>query len=334
MNENRILQKISRLFSSSRATVGIGDDAAVIRFDGTRVITSDMLIEDIDFTVDVPLELTARKSLAVNLSDIAAMGCVPEVFILDLGIPPRDLESIDRFFAALAEEARRFDVELIGGDLSSSERLTISITMIGHPVPGRDPLLRSGARAGDMLYVSRPLGGSHAGLKLIENGWSADEECGVSSPEGDFGYVQREFAGTAIRRHLLPEPEVELGKRLAEVATVTSCIDNSDGLSSDVRHLCEASGCGAVIEWERVPLLPDLARVGPSLGIDPEFAALHGGEEFSLLFTSDERESVLSQRFGRPVYAIGRITTGREIEISRNGNTEPLVERGFDHFED
>ena len=332
MNENRILDKISRLFPSSRATVGIGDDAAVIRFDGPRVITSDLLIEDIDFTADVPLELTARKSLAVNLSDIAAMGCVPEVFILDLGIPPRNLDSIDRFLTALAEEARRFDVELIGGDLSSAERLTISITMIGRPVPGRDPLLRSGARAGDALYVSRPLGGSHAGLKLIENGWSADETCGVSSPEGDFGYMQREFAGTAIRRHLLPEPEVELGKRLAGLAS--SCIDNSDGLSSDVRHLCEASGCGAVIEWERVPLLPDLARVGPSLGIDPEFAALHGGEEFSLLFTSGERESVLSQRFGRPVYDIGRITPGRGIEISRNGTNEPLVERGFDHFED
>jgi thiamine-monophosphate kinase len=149
---------------------------------------------------------------------------------------------------------------------------------------------------------------------------------------GTYGYTQKEFAAAVIRRHVSPEPETELGMQLSAAGSITSCIDISDGLSSDLHHLCEASGCGALIEWERIPAFPDLFAVGPALRISAERAVLHGGEEFALLFTSTERESELSSRLSRPVYAIGRMTEEKSVLLQRNDEREPLADEGFDHF--
>jgi thiamine-monophosphate kinase len=139
-------------------------------------------------------------------------------------------------------------------------------------------------------------------------------------------YAEREFIESAIRRHLEPEAEVALGLKLVGIAT--SCIDVSDGLSTDLHHLCDASSVGAAIERERIPVFPDLQRSGPQLGINVRNAVLHGGEEYALLFTSSLRESELSMRVGRPVYAIGRIVEERGVRI----DGEPLPPSGFDHF--
>jgi thiamine-monophosphate kinase len=312
MNEREIVDHLRRLFPRA------GDDAAVI---GDQVITNDLLVEDVDFTRAIPLHFIARKSIAVNLSDLAAMGARPEWAVVALGLP--QWVDIHRLIDELAVAATAHRIEIVGGDLSRADTLVISITAAGRTAR---PLLRSGARPGDRLYVSRPLGAAAAGLHLLQNGWSIDAAGEVTAPAG-VAYAQREFGGAAIRRHVDPEPEVALGLTLSTIEEVTSCIDISDGLSTDVHHLCEASGCGAAIVRDRIPLFPDLVPNAAALGIDVVNVVLHGGEEYALLFTSSLRESDLSARLGRPVYAIGRMTE-RAVLLDE----KPLEPRGWDHF--
>lgn len=305
MNEQELIARVRELFSNR-----IGDDAAVVH---GQVMTADLLVEDVDFTRATPLRFVARKALAVNLSDLAAMGAQPQYALLSLALPPWAHERADELLTAFAEMAKQYAIEIVGGDFSRAEKLTIAITAIGRIVTR--PLLRSGAKPGDRVYLSRPIGGSAAGLALL----------GKELPS----YAEREFAESAIRRQLDPEPEVALGLKLAAIEQITSCIDVSDGLSSDLHHLCDASNCGAEIDRERIPIFSDLVTFGPRLGIAVRDAVLHGGEEYALLFTSSLRESELSTRLGRPAYAIGRITRERGVVLKGEG---PLEARGFDHF--
>ena len=316
MNEQQLVARIRELFSDR-----IGDDAAVV---GEQVITTDMLVENVDFTRAIPLPLVARKSLAVNLSDLAAMGATPSWAVVALALPEWALAEIDPFLVSLRDQAGRYRIEIVGGDLSRGESLTIAITAAGRTVR---PLLRSGARPGDRIYLSRPVGGSATGLQLLQRGWSITGE-----PPRDVGYAHREFAASAIRRHVDPEPEVDLGMMLGTIDAVTSCIDVSDGLSTDLSNLCRASQCGAEIERERIPMFPDLLGSASALGIRAQDVVLHGGEEYALLFTSTLRESELSARLKRPVYAIGKMTSASELKILEDGVAKPLVPRGWDHF--
>jgi len=313
LNEAQLVARARELFSPR-----IGDDAAIVpAAAGEQVLTTDLLVEGVDFTRETPLRFIARKSLAVNLSDLAAMGAAPAYALLALALPPWAMEAADELLVAFAEAAKQHGIEIVGGDLSRAEKLTVSVTAIGRVVTR--PLLRSGARPGDRVYISRPIGGSSAGLTLL------------GKPDAK-AYVHREFVESAIRRQLDPEPELVLGQALARIAEVTSCIDVSDGLSTDLHHLCDASGFGALIEKERIPVFPDLLAFGARLGIDVKHAVLHGGEEYALLFTSSLREAELSTRVGRPVYAIGRITKAREVVLSDGGVLQPLEPRGWDHF--
>lgn len=310
MNENDLVARVRELFSPK-----IGDDAAVL--DG-QVITTDTLIEDVDFTRAIPLPLIARKSLAINLSDVAAMGAQPQYALVALGLPEWVLPEIDSFLVSLRDAAREWRTEIVGGDFSRAAKLTIAITATG--TIGTRPLLRSGAKPGDRIFVSRPVGGATAGLHLLSRDLTS------------LSFHQREFAQSAIDRHANPQPEIDLGPALAKIAEVTSCIDISDGLSTDLHHLCNASHCGAQIERRRIPVFPDLIDLGPALGIRVADAVLHGGEEYALLFTAAARESELSERLKRPVYAIGRMTEGREVVIEEDGVTKPLEALGWDHF--
>ena len=310
MNEAQLVARVRELFSSR-----IGDDAAVV---GDQVYTTDLLVEDVDFTRATPPRLIARKSLAVNLSDLAAMGAAPSIALLALALPPWAYEQADEMLVAYAEAAKEYGIEIVGGDFSRAEKLTVSITAVGRIVTR--PLLRSGAKPGDRIYLSRPVGGSAAGLQFLGRDLAG------------YGYAERELVESAIRRQLDPEPELALGVRLAAIAEVTSCIDVSDGLSTDLHHLCDSSGCGAEIDKERIPVFQELLSLGPKLGIRVGDAVLHGGEEYALLFTSSLRESDLSTRLGRPVYAIGRITKAREVVLKENGLARPLEARGWDHF--
>jgi thiamine-monophosphate kinase len=269
-----------------------------------------MLVEDVDFTRAIPIRSIARKSLAVNLSDLAAMGSRPEYAFLSLALP--EWVPAEEMLEAYAEAAREHAIEIVGGDFSRAEKLTINVTAIGRIVTR--PLLRSGAKRGDRIYLSRPIGGAAAGLQLL----------GVEGTS----YAEKEFIGSAVRRQIDPEPEVALGMALARLDKVTACIDVSDGLSTDLHHLCEASSCGAEIERERIPVFPDLQAHARRLGIDVREVVLNGGEEYALLFTSSMRESELSSAVGRPVYAIGRIIAERKVTL----DGQPLAAGGFDHF--
>lgn len=329
-SERDLLETIRRAFPEAAATLGIGDDAAILELGAPGVFTKDVLVEEVDFFADANPRLLAEKCLAVNLSDLAAMGARPVAFLLSLAMPERFLPSFDAFVNSLAAAARAHHVSLIGGDLSRSAQLTICVTAIGE-APAR-PLLRSAARPGDRLFVSRPLGGASSGFELLKRGWRLDDSRSALAPDAArASFEQRVFAQSALLQHLTPEPEVALGLRLASIDAVHACIDISDGLSSDLARLCEASGCGAVVEWERVPPLPGLQTVGAGL-VNADDAVLHGGEEFALLFTADARESELSGATGRPVYAIGRMTTEPAIVLERAGSRAPLPSRGFDHF--
>jgi thiamine-monophosphate kinase len=309
MNEAALVARARELFSNR-----IGDDAAVV--DG-QVMTADMLVEDVDFTQSTPVRFIARKALAMNLSDLAAMGAQPAVALLSLALPPWAHEKADELLSSFAEAAKQHAIEIVGGDFSRGEKLTIAITAIGKIVTR--PLLRSGAKPGDRIYLSRPIGGSATGLHLLDVIPSAS-------------YAEREFVESAIRRQLDPEPEVALGLALARIEQVTSCIDVSDGLSTDLHHLCDASDCGAEIERERIPIFPDLLANGPRLGIRVRDVVLHGGEEYALLFTSSLREAELSTRVGRPVYNIGRMTRDRAVMLKEDGVAQPLEAKGYEHF--
>jgi thiamine-monophosphate kinase len=314
MNEQELVARVRELFSER-----IGDDAAVV---GDQVITTDMLVEDVDFTRTIPLRFIGRKSLAVNLSDIAAMGARPAHAVVAIGLPDWAREHVDDLLVAMSEAAKQWRVEIVGGDFSRSDKLVISVAMVG--VMETRALLRSGAKVGDRIYVSRPIGGSAAGLALLQQGFSV--EAGFSPPSRATSqtFLQREFAQSAITRHVDPEPEIDLGLALAKIPEVTACIDISDGLSTDLHHLCDASHCGAEIERERIPIFPGLLESG----LSAQELVLHGGEEYALLFTSSLRESELSTRVKRPVYAIGRITAGKGVLL----NGQPLEARGWDHF--
>lgn len=334
-SEEDLVARLVAALGRGEARVGIGDDAAVIDVRGPMVVTTDLLVENVDFRRNVPLRFVAAKSLAVNVSDLAAMGARGESFVLGLAIPPELLGSMDGFIEGMAGAARLWKMSLIGGDLSRSTEMMVTITAFGRFTEGASPLLRSGAGPGEHLFVSRALGGAAAGLALLERGWRITESGDANAPDdlpGAAGYAQREFAASAMRRQVAPEPEAELGDALARSGLVTACIDISDGLSTDLHRLCRASGVGAVVEHERVPRFPDLDGTGFSLGIDPDGAVLHGGEELALLFTSHGRESELSRALGRPVYRIGRTTATAEVVLERASGAVDLAPEGFDHF--
>ena len=332
--EEELIAKLRSIFPPPPTGLGIGDDCALQIANGVTAITSDMLIENVDFTRNIPLRFIARKALTANLSDLASMGATPRSILLSVAIPPDEIQRAGEFFEAVAVAADDFNVSVIGGDLSRAASWFISITALGDLPSEQDALRRNGARSGDRIYVSRPIGASAAGLKLLTRGWSIDANGNVEPPETarKHGFTQLEFAASVIRFHVAPEPEISLGIRLREQKLATACIDVSDGLSTDLGRLCEASNVGGSIEWEKLPFFPDLHRTGFTLGIDSEKAALHGGEEYALLFTSPLRESDLSSRLGRPVYAIGRTTSERGLSMSREGETKELLAAGFDHF--
>ena len=300
-SEAALVRRIRRRFSESGAEVGIGDDAAVVDLpDGFRaVLCSDLLVENTHFERRThPSDAVGFKSIAVNVSDIGAMGAVPTRCLISMAVPA-DLEEswIDGFLDGAAEACRSFDVAIVGGDSSSSERIFVDVSMMGHVEPGR-AVRRNGARAGDRIYVTGCLGGAALGSTRLESGPRTDP---------------------AIRRHLYPEPRHRLGRQFASQAT--AMIDVSDGLSIDLGHIVTESGVSARIERESVPC-------HPGAGIE---MALHGGEDYELLVTAPDLPAEVD---GVPVVRIGEITAGESNRIVLVGESgEAILEpRGWQHF--
>jgi thiamine-monophosphate kinase len=325
-DENRIVHWLLKRFGAGGASLikGIGDDAAVLRARGAAdcmVITTDMLLEEVDFRRGwlTPSQL-GHKSLAVNLSDLAAMGARPRFFTVALALPPditRDW--IQAFYAGIARLARLHRAMLIGGDLSRSPAgIQITITAIGEASP-KHVIYRSGGHPGDLLYVTGVLGRAGAGLALLRQG----RNTGRNNAER-----------SALKAQRTPAPLCETGVWLAESGLANCMMDLSDGLSMDLPRLCLASGAGAAIYGDQVPVF-ESAR---AWHCDPEELSLHGGEDFELLFAvsparAPRLEAAYPANFPR-IHCVGRLLRKRGVFWSptRNEPLRPLVASGFDHF--
>ena len=332
-----MIRRIRRIFPApdSRVQVPIGDDAAVLALPPSQrlVVTTDQLVEGVHFHRGThPPALLGEKALAVNLSDLAAMGCTPRWALLSLllpfDLPPRYLEQILR---GMARSARRYGVSLIGGNLSSSKMLALDVTLLGTMEPGVRPLRRSGARPGDMIYVSGSLGGAALGLSLLSAGWRMNQSGPAARRLRD---SLGRLAQGALRAHLAPVPELELGSLLARHALATAAMDLSDGLSLDLHRLCRASRVGARIFSSALPLDPAALKwVGEEQALE---LALRGGEDYRLLFAvprSRTRRLCRLVPLGRlhPIGQMVRRSRGITLEDDQ-GHSRTLSPIGFDHL--
>ena len=351
MNEFDFIRQLRDLAStrkaSQRVLSGIGDDAAVFRqsHDRDLVISTDLLIEGIDFHREaISPQLLGHKALAVSLSDIAAMGARPLWALVSIGLPASVWPgtSKDEFFAGYLGLADRFGVTLTGGDISASPQVVIDSIVVGEVNAGR-AVLRSTAQPGDQIFVTGRLGGAAAGLKLLELGAHlskppASEGRSISPQEADSrrqDVSDDDAIQSLLLRQLGPQPRVGWGIVLGEEHLATSMIDISDGLSSDLHHLCEESNVGATIDAASLPLDENVVQLCGRRALDPLALALHGGEDFELLFTiSPENASRLPKRVdGVSVSHIGEIAASSGKVVLREKNHEwDLKPGGFQHF--
>jgi thiamine-monophosphate kinase len=293
---------------------GIGDDCAVLRVpaDKDLLVTTDFSLEGVHFRREWhPAEAVGHRCLARGLSDIAAMGGEPTTAFLSLGLPSGLPQIwVDSFMRGLMKLARKHGVILAGGDTTQSPKgILVDIIVLGSVLRGK-AILRSGAQPGNLLYVSGELGGSAAAVFEME-----------ANP-------RRKVIPRDYRRHFNPEPRIELGRFLGQCGLATAMIDTSDGLSSDVTHICEESGVGAELDAGSIPQ----ARVGKPacpVGLD---RALHGGEDYELLFTAPASKRVPAAVAGVPITRIGRITRGKRIMVRNEGKLEELAVRGWEYF--
>jgi len=318
LNEFEIIREFFTAQPVSRPDVvlGIGDDAALLNIpvDHELVVTTDLLVAGVHFPEVTDPRSIGHKSLAVNLSDLAAMGANPAWFTLNISLPQADADWLREFSRGMFSLARQFDVVLVGGDTTRGP-LTIGIQAMG-VVPRWQALMRSGAKAGDRVCVTGMLGEAALGLMQIQ------------------GHVQLpdEYQRPVIERLNRPLPRVAAGIALRAVAS--SCIDLSDGLAADLGHILEASGVGARVRLERLPLSPAYDAVFGQVGWGP---AVSGGDDYELCFTvPPEREPDLRKaaaRFGVPFVQIGEIEThpGLRLEDAQGGLYTP-ERAGYDHF--
>ncbi len=302
--------------------IGIGDDAAVLR-PGRGLewaISSDALIEDVHFLASrQPPEAVGYKALARATSDLAAMGARPRYFLLNLALPrERTGRWLDACLRGMGRAARRFGMRLAGGDTARSRAIALNLTVLGEIAPGR-AVLRSGARAGDLIFVTGKLGAAQLGLEIVLRGLARSARW-------------RKY----LAAHYYPEPPVALGQWLARRALASAMMDLSDGLSTDLTRLCMASGVGARIAAERLPVVEVPATLGLGGGIDAPRLALHGGEDYQLLFTvpAPVARRIPARRDGVGITEIGEIVRGRGIELcTDDGGSTRVTAGGWDHFE-
>ncbi len=322
-SEDALLKRIkagTRSAQRSYLRLGIGDDAALFepRQGYETILTCDWFLEGVHFLRDRhPADAVGWKCLARAVSDVAAMGGEPRCFLLSLAFPPTHSgQWLDEFLNGLRRAARRFGCELAGGDTTRSARILINVSVVGEVRHGRG-VLRSGARPRDVVYVSGRLGEAELGLDLLRRG------------------KQRIAQGNPLLgKHLYPEPRLALGSWLAEHRLATAMMDLSDGLSTDLARLCGASRTGARLFAERIPKC-EAGAASRGLRLDRLKLALHGGDDYELLFTVRKSQLArIPKSFGDvPLTAIGEITRERGIVLTdRDGRSSQLHPGGWDPF--
>lgn len=307
--------------------VDIGDDAAVIRpTPGTElVITTDMLVEGVHFREDtIDFRSLGWKSMAASISDVAAMGGSPRHATISLAIPPDyDVEKLDLLYEGVAEIGRHFNTHVVGGDIvKTSGPLLISVTLTGEVEPGK-ALLRSGAKAGDLVFVTGTLGGSAAGLAWLE--------------QSDAFTIPADDIDCLVTFHQRPQPQVAAGRILATVAGCTSCNDISDGLASELNEIAAASGVGMRIQETSIPVAATVANWAQRYGKQPTEWALFGGEDYQLVGTIEplaaEAVAAACAAAGIQLTLIGEVTQGSGVILQKQDGGQILLQaRGFNHF--
>jgi thiamine-monophosphate kinase len=315
----RIAQRVGHLPppDAIRLLQGIGDDTAVLQAgDQTLLWTADMLVEGVHFRLDwIDPAALGWKSLAVNLSDIAAMGGEPASALLSIALPAEHTCAwLDAFVDGFADCAQTYGVALIGGDTNRAERVVIDVSVLG--IVTGQPVLRSGARAGDWLLVTGALGGSRTGLFALMAGKASEVD---------------------LAPHFRPTPRLQAGT-LARELGATAMMDLSDGLAADLPKLLRASGVGAIVYAAQVPVHPAAAHWAQTQGIDPIAFAIAGGEDYELLIAAPlpVAQQLLERvpaETGVPLTKIGEVIAAQEVWLQHaDGRRESLAIAGWDHF--
>lgn len=318
-------------FNNSTTKVGVGDDAAVIDHDGYKTLVStDLLIEGIHFDmVYTPLKHLGYKSAVVNFSDIYAMNGTPTQIVIGLAVSNRySVEALEEFYSGLRLACENYGVDLVGGDTTSSKSgMMISITVIGK-AKEEDIVYRSGAKPNDLLCVSGDLGGAYMGLLILER----EKAEYLANPN-----MQPQLKGLdyILQRQLRPEARKDIVEIFRdEGIKPTSMIDISDGLASEILHLCKASGTGCQLYEEKIPLDPLTVKTSKEFQIVPSVAALSGGEDYELLFTVDQKDYEKITHHTADITIIGYMTAdkGKAELITPDKHVIPLKAQGWDHY--
>jgi len=328
IGEFGFIKKISHgcLIRPDNIIKAIGDDAAAFTTapDQLSLITTDLLVERVHFlrTAISGFDL-GYKSLAVNLSDIAAMGGTAREAFVSIAIPDDcQLDYLEAIYSGIKDLAAGFDVNVLGGDTTRSKRDLIINIVVQGIVAKEELLCRDAARPGDVIFSTGFLGDSKAGLHLILNEVAADTES----------------LEALLMAHRVPQPHLRQGRFLARQTGIHAAIDTSDGLSSDLAHIAEESRVGARLYAEKIPISPNLKDFCNRFGFDPIDYALSGGEDYTLLCTiapqnADKISSAFEKEFNRPLFAIGEIIAAKQMEVVYpDGKTKPLTPTGWDHF--
>lgn len=309
--------------------VGVGDDAAVIDHLGQTVITTDLLVEGVHFDLMyTPLKHLGYKSIVVNLSDVYAMNATPTQVTLSIGISNRfSVEALEEFYEGVYAACDQYGVDLIGGDTSSSQKgFIISVTAIGEVQPDK-VVKRSGAKKGDLLCCSGDIGASYIGLLFLER----EKKIYLENPQ-----VQPDLEGEdyVIRRLLKPEARKDIIEFFEQQNIVpTSMMDISDGLSSEILHICAESGVGAVVYEDKLPINEATRLAAYKFEIDPTACALSGGEDYELLFTL-KQEDYDKITLNEQISVIGYIADAdvKPHIITKGGNKHELTAQGWNAF--
>lgn len=332
LGEFGLIERIKNNFSiqNSSSSKGIGDDAAAIDIGNENLLVStDMLIEGPHFDLSyVPLKHLGYKAVAVNVSDIAAMNGKPEQIVVSLGLSNRfSLEAIDELYEGIKAACKNYKVDLVGGDTTSSPAgLVISITVIGR-APKDKTVLRSGAKANDIICVTGDLGAAFLGLQVLER----EKEVFQSNPSMQPDLEKYEYL---VGRQLKPEARMDVIYDLADQNIIpTSMIDISDGLASELFHLGRSSGVGVKVFEDKIPIDATAFETAVEFKIDPITAALNGGEDYELLFTINPSD--FEKIKNHPdIHFIGHThdNPNQNVMISKQGTVVPLKAQGWRHF--
>jgi thiamine-monophosphate kinase len=340
LGEFGLIRKIQKLSSQASPNIvtGIGDDAAVLKTSPSALLlaTTDMLIEGVHFDLTYTDYFSLGwKSAAVNLSDIAAMGGVPRFCLTSLGIPRTvNAEQVVKIYRGFNALMRRNQTVLVGGDTCASPSgLIISVTVLGE-TNKKNAITRAGAKPGDRIFVTGTLGDSAAGMEFLQ--LRAGSKGLATSGQGHGSRVKGPAAreNKLVQRHLRPIPRIEWGRTIALSGCASAMIDISDGLSSDLAHICELSGVGAVIDSQSLPVSASLLKTSEKLKTSLLRYVLSGGEDYELLFTVTPSKVKKLRSFNLPVTDVGTITTtGRILMVDEHGAAKSLRPAGYDHFD-